>query len=143
MDVLGWEKIFTLPAALIVLVVILYFAYRALPIWKEIRLAEIKVREVEANSRTNEASVFGKLSETLNTMTGVMQQITIEQRRDTEKMHILQRVNTDTNTKILNKLDTLDELVEGHEQISERLSAVEYRVENKNGKSETENHETN
>lgn len=146
MDALGWEKLLTLPAALIVLVVILYFAYRifqsVLPHWKETRMAEIKVREVEANSRMDEASIFGKLSESLNTMTDVMKQITIEQRRDTDKMHILQRVNTDTNSKILNKLDMFDELVESHDAICGRLSVVEYQIE-QNGKPETETPETN
>ncbi len=136
MDAIGWEKIIALPAALIVLLAILGFFLRALPSWKDIKLAEIKVREQEAASRTQEASIFGKLSDALNSMSSVMQQTVVDQRRDTEKMHILQRVSADASDKILDKLDTLDTLVEGHEAIENRLAHLEAKCELFEGKSD-------
>lgn len=117
MEVLGWDKIFALPAAIIVLGVILYFIFRALPTWKDVKLAEIKVRESEAESRTNEASAFGKLSDVLNAMI-------VDQQRDARNAHVLQRVNAAASDKILSRLDTLDELAVGHIQITEQLGNV-------------------
>lgn len=125
MDAIGWDKVIALPAALLVLLAILGFFLRALPYWKEIKLAEIKVRETEAASRTDEASIFGKLSDALNSMSNVMQQIVIEQQRDTKNSHILQRVNADASDKILNRLDTLDGMAENLEANSKRLATVE------------------
>ncbi len=134
MEALGWDKIIALPAAVLVLVLILIFVLRALPSWKEVKLAEIKVREVEADSRTQEASVFGKLSDTLGSMSSLMERITIDQRRDTEKMHILQRVNADASDKILSKLDTLDQMADSLEESTRRLQLLEEKCEFFEGK---------
>lgn len=128
MDGIGWDKLIALPAALIVLIVILMFFLRVMPYWKEVKLAEIKVREKEADARTNEASVFAQQSNALSQMLNVTQQTVADQRRDTEKTHILQRVNADATDKILNKLDMFDELAEGHENICDRLDAFESEI---------------
>lgn len=128
MDAIGWDKIIGLPAALFVVVAVLWFILRALPSWKEIKLAEIKVREKEADSRTNEASVFGQLSNALSQISNVLQQTVVDNRRDTDKMQILQRVNADATDKILNKLDMFDELTEGRDHINERLDALEEKL---------------
>ncbi len=125
MDAIGWDKILALPAAIVVLLAILGFFLRVLPSWKEVKLAEIKVRETEAGSRVDEASIFGKLSDSLNAMSNVLQQIVIEQQRDTRNSHILQRVNADASDKILNRLNTLDEMALNLETNSQRLAALE------------------
>ena len=125
MDVIGWDKLLALPMAIIVLLVILYFAFKALPFWKEIKLAEIKVRETEAASRSDEASAFGKLSNALNALSELMQNIVVEQQRGAKNTHILQRVNADANDKILMKLNTLDQMSAHIESNSARLGAVE------------------
>lgn len=128
MEALGWEKIIALPSAILVVVLILIFVLRALPYWKEVKLAEIRVREVEANSRTNEASVFGQLSNALSQISNVLQQTVVDNRRDTDKMQILQRVNADATDKILNKLDMFDELADGHISICQRLDHLEKQL---------------
>lgn len=125
LETLGWKEIIGLPAAIVVVILFLVFILRALPYWKEVKLAEIKVRETEANARTHESSVFGQLSAALSQISSVMQQTVVDNRKDTDKMQILQRVNADATDKILNKLDIFDELAEGHDHINERLDALE------------------
>lgn len=125
MDAIGWDKIIALPAALIVLLAFLGFFLRVLPYWKEVKLAEIKVRETEANSRTDEATIFGKLSDALNSMGGIIERVVIEQQREVKNAHILQRVNADASDKILNRLDTLDEMAQNLETNGKRLGSVE------------------
>lgn len=129
MDSISWDKFLALPAAILVLILILYFVYRLLPSWKEIKLAEIKVREVEATSRSNEAGSFGKLSEALDTFSGLMENLFNEQQRNTKNSHIMQRVNADANDKILQKLDTLDELAAGHIAITSQIREVQQQVD--------------
>ncbi len=131
MDVIGWDNLIGLPAAIVVLLAILGFFLRVLPYWREIKLAEIKVRETEANSRTNEASMFGQQSNALSQISNVLQQTVVDSRRDTDKMQILQRVNADATDKILNKLDMFDELADGHSSICERLDHLEQKLEEK------------
>lgn len=131
MDAVGWDKIIGLPAAILVLFLILWFILRALPAWKEVKLAEIKVRETEATSRTNEASVFGQISNALSQISTVLQLTVVDNRRDTDKMQILQRVNADATDKILNKLDVFDELADGHTSICARLDKLEQNVKEK------------
>ncbi len=128
MDALSWEKIITLPAALIVLFAILYFFFKALPTWKEVRLAEIKVREVEAAARTTEAGMFGKLSETLNSLSIVIKDVVIDQRRDTKNIELMQRVNSDAADKILHKLDALESAAEGIAENRRRIELLEVQL---------------
>jgi len=129
LDALGWDKIIALPAAILVVFGILYFAFRALPIWKEVRLGEIKVRESEALSRVNESGVFGKFSESINLMSGVLKDIVIDQKRDNENARLLQRATADASDKILNKLDSLDEMSARVNENSKRLGNLEDKCE--------------
>ena len=138
MDVVGWKEIIALPAALLVLFGMLYFAFRALPIWKEVRLAEIKVRESEALSRVNEAGVFGKFTEAINLMSGVLKDIVIDQKHDNENTRLLQRATADASDKILNRLDALDELNDRVNENSRRLGNLEDKCELFEGKLITE-----
>lgn len=135
-DVLSWEKIITLPAALLVVGAFLYFVFKSLPTWKEVRLAEIKVREVEATARTTEAGMFGKLSDSLNSLsvtqaslTAVIKDVVIDQRRDTKNIELMQRVNSDAADKILNKLDALENAAEGIADNRKRLDLIEARLD--------------
>lgn len=129
MDVIGWDKIIALPAAILVVFGILYFAFRALPIWKEVRLAEINVRQSEALSRVNEAGVFGKFTEAINLMSGVLKDIVIDQKHDNENTRLLQRATADASDKILNRLDALDELNDRVNENSRRLGKIEDKCE--------------
>lgn len=129
MDALGWEQILSLPAAIVVLILILLAVLKAMPHWKEIKLAEISVREKEAESRVNESSVFAKMSDALNSISTVLQTITVEQRRDSERLHLLQRVNADTNDKILARLDSLDNLSHQIDDNRRRLDDIEVKLQ--------------
>lgn len=109
-------------AIVFLIVVVLAFLLKALPTWKEVRLAEIKVREKEADSRAAQATSFGELSGALSTIGNVLNNVAIEQRHATEKVQLLQRVNADTSERAEEKVDQLIEIVE---QFSVRLDSFE------------------
>lgn len=131
---MGWDKIIALPAAIIVLLLILGFFLRALPYWKEVKLAEIKVRESEAQARTQESSVFGKFSDSINSISGVLERIVLDQQRENENTRLLQRVTADASDKILTRLDALDEVTERAISHSQRIAFLEDRCEMFEGK---------
>ena len=111
MDAIGWDKIAALPAALIVLLAILGFFLRAMPYWKEIKLAEISVREKEADSRVKQAEGFGQLSTALVALSKVTHDVSIEQRRATDNMKLMQRVTAQEAEKLQSSVDSLAEQI--------------------------------
>lgn len=129
MDAIGWDKIIALPAAIIVLLAILGFFLRVLPYWKEVKLAEINVREREAESRTHEASIFGRFSESINSISSVLERIVLDQQRENENTRLLQRVTADASEKILTRLDALDEVCERATHNSSRIASLEDKCE--------------
>lgn len=105
-------------AIVLLVIVFLGFVLRSLPTWKEVRLAEINVREKEAEARAAQASSFGQLSEVLNN-------IAIHQRNETEGIRIMQRVNADTSERTE---EIVGQLVEAVDRIGARLDSLEKRL---------------
>jgi C4-dicarboxylate-specific signal transduction histidine kinase len=114
----NWGQFGMATGAIVVLVSILVFILKIVPgiasTWKEIKLAEISVREEEtktrskeAESRTQQANGFSQLAGALSQMSNVLHDVVIEQRHATEKVMILQRVNTDTSEQVMASVNDL------------------------------------
>lgn len=106
---LGWEKWIGESVVFALVIVFLIFILRALPTWKEIKLAEINVRD-------KESVALGALGNSMNQIGTTLKEVAIEQRRATENVRILQRANTDESNNLsasvdmlIERMDTLEE----------------------------------
>jgi hypothetical protein len=110
---------FGIAGALVMLIVVfLGFVLKALPTWKEVRLAEITVREKEADARAAQSTSFGKLSDVLDS-------IAVKQKEDINKVLLLQRVNADSSENIDEKFDIV---IEHIDKLNSRMEAVEHQL---------------
>ena len=87
-------------AVLLLVVVILGFILKALPTWKEVKLAEIKVRDKESEA-------LGQLSGSLGQLGIVINEIAVEQRKSTDNLLILQRVNAKESSHLSESVNIL------------------------------------
>lgn len=117
-------------AGAIVLLVLAFlgFCLRALPSWKdvksqdkEVKLAEIAVREKEAEARAAQAVSFGQLSEVLNN-------VAVKQHKETEALRIMQRANSDSGIRME---EMVNGLVDSVEHMTERLDSLERKLQGK------------
>jgi hypothetical protein len=120
---------FGIAGALVMLIfVFLGCLLKALPSWKEVRLAEIKVRETEAEARTAQATSFGQLSGALSSISEVLNNVAIKQKEATDKVLILQRVNAESDQRTDEKFDLVIEHIDG---LTQRVEAVEQAMTGK------------
>ena len=106
---INWERWIGESIVFALVVAILVFILKALPIWKEIKLAEINVRDKEAES-------LGQLGNALNQIGDTMKDVAIEQRRATDNVKILQRANADESNNIIHSVDALNERLDTLEE---------------------------
>ena len=106
---INWERWIGESIVFALVVAILVFILKALPIWKEIKLAEINVRDKEAES-------LGQLGNALNQIGDTMKDVAIEQRRATDNVKILQRANADESNNIIQSVDALNERLDTLEE---------------------------
>lgn len=125
-------------AGAIVLLVLAFlgFCLRALPSWKEVKaqdkdvkLAEIAVREKEAEARAAQAAGFGQLSAALSSMSGVLENVTIKQKEATDKVLLLTRVNAQASETNDEKLDLV---IEHIDSLTKRMESVEKAIKGRN-----------
>ena len=115
---------------IVILVLLLGFMLKAMPTWKELRMRELAVREEEAKSRAEHAmalkAVGGSLEAlggSLNRSSQLLENVALEQRRATDAVRLLQRVNSQTTER-------LEGIV--HDVIT-RVGAIEERHAEKDG----------
>ena len=106
---INWERWIGESIVFALVVAILVFILKALPIWKEVKLAEINVRDKEAES-------LGQLGNALNQIGDTMKDVAIEQRRATDNVKILQRANADESNNIIQSVDALNERLDTLEE---------------------------
>jgi hypothetical protein len=94
--------------AVLQLALVLIFLLKIAPVWKEVRLREIALKERDGAIREREAESLGRLAD-------VLQSVAVEQRRATETIEILQRVNADAS----------DHLITNVRMLSERVTRIE------------------
>lgn len=111
-----WERWVGQGVAVTLVIVFLGFLLRALPTWKEVKIEEFKIRQKEAeasgqvagsltllaNAQIQQSAALGQLGETIK-------DIAIEQKKATDNVLILQRVNANEAQNIAQAVDTLNE----------------------------------
>ena len=126
---INWTQFGVAGGVIFVVFLFLYFILKIAPsltaTWKEVKLAEISVREKdsearakEAESRTQQANGFSQLAGALSQMSNVLHDVVVEQRHAVDKVMILQRVNTDTSEQVM---ATVEELTKEVSAIREDL----------------------
>jgi hypothetical protein len=130
-------------AIVFLVVVFLWTGLKALPTWKgvkdgdkEVRLAEINVREKEAEARAQQAASFAELSGALSSISDVLNNVAIKQKEATDKVLILSRVNAESNERNDEKFDLV---IEHIDSLTQRIEAVEKAVKGKENGSQAKN----
>lgn len=125
----GWGQLAMFGPTIVILVLLLGFMIKMAPTWKELRMRELGVREEEARSGAQQATAMTAVASSLSTLGGHLSEssrllgnVTIEQRRATDAVRILQRVNS----------ETAENLRETVHELSERVGAIEERHAEKN-----------
>lgn len=111
-DVVGlWAKLADQGIAIAVLIVIgvfgLLFFTKALPVWERVKTAESKALSDLAVSQTQIASV--------------VKEVAIEQKRSTDAVKILQRVNAESNENLAQSNDNLASEVQTLTEITQKI----------------------
>lgn len=93
----------------VMLALLLWCLIRLAPMWKEIRLRELDVREQESVAKGQQAGALNQLADALK-------DIAVEQRRATEEIGIMQRVSNDSADQLRRSVNALSERVESLEK---------------------------
>ena len=109
---IAWPKIAAWGPTVVMFALVLWFLLKIAPTWKELRLRELDVREGEVKVKGEQAAALGQLGTGLSQMSETLKEIAVEQRRATESVKILQRVNADTSDQAADKLLILTDRVD-------------------------------
>lgn len=126
----GWEQwIGESSVAVLLVFLFLGFLLKALPTWREIKIAEFTVRTKEAEasgqlsiSLTSFANAQNQLANALGQLGETVKDIAIEQKKATDNVMILQRVNANESEKLSNSVDNL---IERMDTLEENLKDTE------------------
>jgi hypothetical protein len=80
----------------LILIALIYFAIRAMPTFEKLRIREFDVRENESKTQGQIATALVQIADSLNKNSETIKEVAIEQRRATEAVKLLQRVNADS-----------------------------------------------
>ncbi len=110
-DAPSWGQLAQYGPTVVLLGLVLFALVRVAPLWKEVKLKELEIRG-------DENSVRGQVAGALNHLADVIKDIAVEQRRHTEQVEILQRVNA----------HTADQLQASVNLVGQRLDRIEQRT---------------
>lgn len=129
---LGWEKWVGEGVAVMMFIIMLGFLLKALPTWKEIKIAEFTVRTKEAEasgqmslSLTQFANAQNQLANALGTLGETVKDIAIEQKKATDNVMILQRVSSAESNQLSN---SVEELVDRMNTFEKTFKDKDYEV---------------
>lgn len=108
----GWVQLIQFGPTVVMLALILWFLIRVAPMWKEVKLRELDIRAEENVVKNNQSNALSSLA-------GALKEIGVDQRRATEEVSILQRVNADTSDQLSNSVKLLTQRIDS---IDERRS---------------------
>lgn len=108
-DGLAWSQLIQFGPTVIILALILWFLIRVAPMWKEIKLKDI-------DARIQEADVKGQQANALSQLADALRGIAVEQRRATEEIGIMQRVNNDSADQLRVSVNVLSQRVDSIEK---------------------------
>lgn len=106
-----FKEVLSLTPTIVLVFLILAFLLKAMPTWKELRLRELELRGQELEQRGQENVVKGEQAKSLALLADVLKSIAVEQRRATETIEILQRVNSDTSDSLNNNVRLLTQKI--------------------------------
>lgn len=115
-DTAGWSEAFRYGPTVVLLVLILGFLIRVAPMWKEIRLKEMDQRSEENVVKEKQAEALGQLAVALK-------DIAVEQRRATEEVGIVLRVNADTSDQLRASLTNMSQRLDRIETTSSHAAS--------------------
>lgn len=117
-----WERWVGEGVAVLLVIVFLGFLLRAMPTWKEIKMKEFDVRSKEAEtsgqvavSLVHFADAQNRLADTLGQLGTTVKDIAIEQKKATDNVLILQRMNSAEANSLSETVDYLAERVDSME----------------------------
>lgn len=112
----GWGQWIGEGVAISLIALILFFIWKVLPIWKEVRLAEIKVRDKEAEALGSLSGAINGLAASQTQISETLRDVAIEQRRATDNVKLLQRVGADESATLSQAVETLATRMDGLEE---------------------------
>jgi hypothetical protein len=122
LDITSWDKILGLPYALIVLVLVLWFILKALPTWKEVKLADNESRKAEAAAIGTLSTAIISLSNSQSQFSAVVNNLAIEQKRSLDQVRIMQRVSVSSSDILA---ETVQQLADQTQILNERVEQLE------------------
>ena len=111
----AWLPYFNYGQTVVLVVVILGWALRALPYWKEVRMRDADVKSEDNVVKREMAVALGRLAD-------VLKDIAVEQRRATESVEITQSVAADTSERLSNSLAVVTHRIETVEEHLTRIT---------------------
>jgi DNA-binding protein len=118
---LPWEQLALWGPTLLLLAMVIIFLLKIRPSVERIKLREFDVREMEANSRGQQAAALVQLSGGLEKMSVVLKDIAVDQRRAIDTVEILQRVNADAQDQLIYSIRALSEKIQTQEDRNANL----------------------
>lgn len=122
MDAISIDKLLSLPYALIVLGLFLWFILKVLPTWKEVKLADNESRKAESAAIGALSSAIISLSNSQSQFSTVVNNVAVEQKRSLDQVKILQRVSVSGNDALL---ETMSQLTDQLQTITDRVEQLE------------------
>lgn len=117
MESLNWQQaIFGYGPAVVLLGLLIYFVLKIAPVWSQVRMRELDIRAEEGQRNEAMAAALSGLGMSLSSLADVLKSIAVEQRRSTETIEILQRVNADSNDHLSDSVKSLADRMERWER---------------------------
>ncbi len=108
-DLMPWKELIQFGPTVVLLALILCTIIQLAPVWKE-----VKIKELEMHSEDN--VVKGEQANALGQLANALKEIAVEQRRATEEVGILQRMNNDNADQLSNNVRGLTQRVDSLEK---------------------------
>jgi hypothetical protein len=95
-----WKEVLGVTPLIAFFLICAWVCWKALPAWKEIRLAEIQLRKDEIALRHEEAAVIGGLTEIFRAQGDVIEELKIFLRAATRKHDLIEQRMTAVEEKV-------------------------------------------
>lgn len=105
----SWVQLVQYGPTVVILALLLWFALRLAPIWKEVKVRELDLRADENVVKREQTVALASLAD-------VIKDIALIQRKATENIEIMQRVNADSNDRVVHAVQSLTERVDKVEE---------------------------
>jgi hypothetical protein len=129
-----WGEATAFGQTVVILIIIAWFFVKVAPMWKELKLREFSVREGEAKVGLEQAVALKSVGSSLEAMAGslkglgaslnnsteIMGLVVVEQRRATEAVRIMQRVNAESTERLHASVQDLAARLARLEEMDER-----------------------